>query len=59
MSGADGLHRDEFPTFDLVCLFDDPDHPREVTVFEPDAADVTATWITADAAHTVPLERSA
>lgn len=44
------------PTFDLEYGLDDPDHPTAVTVFAPDADDVSTAWISIDAAHAVPLE---
>lgn len=50
---------DALPTFELACRVDDPETPREVTVFEPGAADVTAAWISADLDHAVPLDRVA
>jgi len=57
---SDGLlaRKGELPAFELVCLFDDLEAPTEVTVFEPDSPDITATWISTDAAHAVPLERA-
>ncbi len=43
------------PCFDLEYGMDDPTAPSWVTVFDPDAEDVSTTWITMDARHTVPL----
>lgn len=51
--------REELPTFELECWFDDPERPREVTVFDPLSEDRTSTWISADVSHTVPLDRVA
>lgn len=34
--------------FDLACLFDDPDDPSEVTIFDPAEETTTTRWITAD-----------
>jgi hypothetical protein len=56
---AEGEALDAFPEFDLAYLFDDPDDPREVTVFSDAAGDdITTTWITIDAEHAVPIEQA-
>lgn len=47
----------EYPTFALAYGVDDASCPSEVTVFEPDAEDVSTRWISVDAAHAIPLER--
>ena len=44
------------PTFDLEYGIDHPDRPASVTVYAPDADDVSTHWITIDASHAVPLE---
>lgn len=44
------------PTFELDYGFDDPDAPTAVTVFAPDADDVSTAWLSMDAGHAVPLE---
>lgn len=49
--------KDDLPEFDLEYYYDDPDDPEEVTVFHPNSADMTTTWITANIDHTVPLSR--
>lgn len=48
---------DDFPSFDLGCLFDDRDDPSEVTVYPgSNAHDISTNWITMDLDHAVPLE---
>jgi|GEM_PF-1136807 len=48
---------DDYPTFELAYLYDDADHPQEVTVFAPDTAgDPSTRWITVDATDAIPLE---
>lgn len=44
------------PVFDLDYGFDDPDDPKSVTVFAPDAEDVATTWLSIDARYAIPLE---
>lgn len=52
------LGSDELPVFDLDYLFDDRDHPTEVTVFPAeDTFDISTNWITIDIDHAVPLDR--
>lgn len=50
---------EDLPSFDLACHYDDTEDPAEVTVFDPDSADVTTTWLTVDAESAVPLDRIA
>lgn len=48
---------DELPEFELCFLFDDQDHPSEVTIFHPGVDERCATrWLTADASVAVPLD---
>lgn len=44
------------PSFELEYGLDDPEAPTAVTVFAPDAADVSTAWLSIDADHAVPLE---
>ena len=44
------------PRFDLEYGVDDTDRPTSVTVYAPDADDISTHWITIDADHAVPLE---
>lgn len=47
--------RDDPPTFDLTCRFDDDDHPSEVTVYPDGDDDPATTWLTIDVGHAIPL----
>lgn len=47
----------DYPEFDLHYRFDDPADPTEVTVYPvTDVADITTTWLSMDADHTVAVE---
>ena len=58
-SGEARPRRDELPRFDLEFRFDDPDDPREVTLYVDDSAHRTTSWITVSAEHCVPLDEVA
>lgn len=48
---------DELPQFELAYLFDDEDHPSEVTIFEDESEErIVTRWITMDRDHAVSLE---
>ena len=47
---------DDLPTFELDYGFDDPNDPRELTIFAPDAESVTTSWLSIDARFAVPIE---
>lgn len=56
---SEATELEEFPTFELAYLYDDTEHPEEVTVFAPDTAgDPSTRWITVDAADAIPLEET-
>ncbi|MDZ7702406.1 MAG: hypothetical protein U5J98_10290 [Halobacteriales archaeon] len=46
---------DALPRFELDYGVDDRHEPTEVTIYDPLAADVTTSWLTADAAAAVDL----
>lgn len=48
-----------FPSFDLEYRYDDTDAPREVTVYDAGADDITTAWITAGTDHAVRLDEIA
>ncbi|MFB6130690.1 MAG: hypothetical protein ABEJ28_07720 [Salinigranum sp.] len=45
-----------FPSFDLAFLFDEDEHPSEVTVYVDDAKKLATNWMTVDIEHAVSLE---
>lgn len=48
----------DLPEFELSYLFDDTEHPEEITVFPgTNELDISTHWITIDADHSVPLEK--
>lgn len=51
--------RSALPCFALSYRFDTPHDPRSVTVYDPSAADVATTWLSADAAVAVSLDEIA
>lgn len=46
----------EYPTFELVYYYDDAEAPSEITVFDPEADDITTEWITAATEDAVDLD---
>lgn len=46
----------ELPCFPLSYRFDDPHEPATVTVYDPAAAELTTSWISADATVAVSLD---
>ncbi|MFB6125114.1 MAG: hypothetical protein ABEJ59_04060 [Halanaeroarchaeum sp.] len=47
----------ELPEFELSFLFDDQDHPTEVTIFHPGADERAATrWMSIDSRFAVSLD---
>jgi len=47
---------EDAPEFDLECLFDDAEHPTEVTVFSPDPDRTPTEWLTAERASTISID---
>lgn len=56
MSTTDVVDTARLPSFELEYGFDDEIDPSTVTVYDPDAEDVSTTWLTIDAGHSVSLE---
>lgn len=46
----------EYPEFELTCLFDDAGDPDEVTILPDENPDRTTTWLTIDVDHAVALD---
>ncbi|WEL19634.1 hypothetical protein [Candidatus Nanohalococcus occultus] len=44
--------------YELERRLDDPDDPSEVTIYDPDADNLTTTWLTADLEVAVDLEET-
>jgi hypothetical protein len=61
MSSIDVLvtETDGLPTFELDFRYDDPQDPKEVTVFDGETDDTTTTWISAAVEDTARLDRIA
>ena len=52
------IELEEFPRFELSCLFDSEDEPTEVTVFpESNDFDISTNWITVDVSWAIPLDQ--
>lgn len=56
-SGDTRQQRDQYPTFELACRFDDVDQPGEVTVYLDENGSRSTAWLTMDVEHVVPLDR--
>lgn len=55
MTASETVTGDVPPALGLDHAYDDVDEPTEITLYDADAADVTATWITAAVEDTVEL----